>query len=406
MVQLSPKAAAIKKTVYVPFSVNIYNNAGDAWGIKMSIDDLTTDSMTLNISQRTDNIGYVSYGNEYTIEKQDSNGKWTDVNKAARNNIVFREDYCEFRNDESAKNKAAEDITYYENISFYTGELPVGHYRIKRTFSGNCNGRKGTLNSYAEFDITADTPNSWGLTFGCENDASETGITLYAGVTDPTTAKIFGDIWTGEDYDIERLDNNGEWETLEPVTEDGELYWNSVGIIIPENDTRKISVNWTNTYGKLPKGTYRISKTFMSYANASLEPPAVSRTMYCTFTIDAGGVNIGDYTIDASVTKASVNSLTLAITRSGKYAGTVFWDHGYDIYKKNSSGKFKLFKSTSAINGSTNNTVDLTKNTTVKTTLSVTDVYPELTAGTYRIKLKITDQTGHIKYAAADFVID
>ena len=136
-----------------------------------------------------------------------------------------------------------------------------------------------------------------------------------------------------------------------------------------------------------------------------MSPPAKSRTMYCRFTIGAGSVNIGDYTLDVSVSKAAANSITLALTRSGKYAGTVYWDHGYDVYKLNSKGKWKLYKSTSAINGSQSDTLDLPKGTTVKTALSFTGSYPDLTAGSYRIKLKITDQTGHIKYSYADFTV-
>ena len=125
----------------------------------------------------------------------------------------------------------------------------------------------------------------------------------------------------------------------------------------------------------------------------------------CGFTIDAGGVNIGDYTTAATVTKATSARLTLSVTRTGKYAGTVFWDHGYDLYKKNSKGSWKLYMSTSAINGRPEDTVDLPRNVTVRTAVDITEKYPELTAGTYRIRLKLTDQTGHLKYVSADFVI-
>ena len=131
----------------------------------------------------------------------------------------------------------------------------------------------------------------------------------------------------------------------------------------------------------------------------------MTRTVYCRFTIDSGSVNIGDYDLDVTVTMAANDRLTLSLTRSGKYAGKVYWDHGFDITKKNSKGNYKLYNSTSSINGSDEDTLDLPANTTVRTTLSLYGSYPDLTAGTYRVKLKITDQTGHIKYAYGDFVI-
>ena len=406
-VRLDPKSSPIKKKLYVPFTVKVYDTAEEAWGIEMNASDVTTDGLTVYIMQNSDNVGEVSFDGSYILEVREKTGEWSEVDKGARKKAVFPDLNVTFRNYSSAANKDVEVNSSHDNIEFYTGELPIGNYRIKRLINGNCNGMKGSLYATARFDITADTPNSWGLSFGSENDASETGITLYAGVTSAPTAKIFGDIWTGEAYDIERLTADGDWEALEPVTEDGELYWNEIGIIIPENDTRILKTDWSNTYGKLPKGTYRISKTFYSYNNALQTGPAVSKTVYCRFTIDEGSVNIGDYTVDVSVTKTLTNSLTMWLTRSGKYAGTVYWDYGFDLFKKNSKGKFKLYKDTSAINGSSSEffTVDIPSGRTVKTTFSLSGLYPELTSGTYRIKLKLIDQTGHIKYAYGDFEI-
>ena len=404
-VRLDPKSSSIKKKLYVPFTVKVYDTAEEAWGIKMSASDITTDGLTVYIMQNSDNVGQVRFDGSYILEVQEKTGEWSEVDKTARKKAIFPDLNVAFTNNASAAKKDVEVNSSHDNVEFYTGELPIGHYRIKRMINGDCNGMKGSLYASAEFDITADTPNSWGLSFGSENNASETGMTLYAGVTSAPTARIFGDIWTGEAYDIERLTSDGEWEALEPVTEDGEIYWNDVGIIIPENDTRRLKTDWSNTYGKLPKGTYRISKTFYTYNNAQQTGPAVSRTVYCRFTIDSGSVNIGDYDLDVTVTKAANDRLTLSLTRSGKYAGTVYWDHGFDITKKNSKGNYKLYNSTSSINGSDEDTLDLPANTTVRTTLSLYGSYPDLTAGTYRVKLKITDQTGHIKYAYGDFVI-
>ena len=404
-VRLDQNSPTIKKTLYVPFSVKVYDTAEEAWGVKMSVSEISTDGLKINITQEETNDGIISYNGSYVLEIQEKTGEWSEVDKGARRKAVFSDLDVAFTNSLLKMQRDGETNWSMDKVDFYTGTLNIGHYRIRRLINGDCNGIKGSLYATAEFDITADTPNSWGISFGCENDASETGITLYAGVTSVPTANIYGDIWTGEAYDLERLDTEGEWETLEPVTEDGEVYWNDIGIIIPENDTRLLKTDWTNVYGKLPKGTYRISKTFYSYNNARQSGPAESKTMYCRFTIDAGSVNIGDYDLDVAVTKAAADNLTLSLTRTGKYVGTVYWDHGFDIYRKNSKGKFKLYKSTSAINGSSSGILDLTRNTTVRTSLSLYGSYPNLTSGTYRIKLKLTDQTGHIKYAYGDFVI-
>ncbi len=83
-------------------------------------------------------------------------------------------------------------------------------------------------------------------------DLTSTSMTLIIHDNNPNRISY------GSDFYIERY-NNGSWDK---VKETGENYaFNDMAYYVDENGILEMNVNWTNMYGDLPKGTYRIVKT-------------------------------------------------------------------------------------------------------------------------------------------------
>ncbi|MBQ7564029.1 MAG: hypothetical protein IJT16_08570 [Lachnospiraceae bacterium] len=74
-----------------------------------------------------------------------------------------------------------------------------------------------------------------------------------------------GELIYGEGYAISRLEND-EWAPVPQIIDNGAFP--DIGYTIPVGGEAKIETNWEWLYGRLPKGTYRISKTILdSYDN-------------------------------------------------------------------------------------------------------------------------------------------
>lgn len=74
------------------------------------------------------------------------------------------------------------------------------------------------------------------------------------------------EITFGEDFVLERLDQETKEWTYVPIVVDGEWGFNSVGFPVSKNDTRDWTVDWTWLYGELMPGKYRIVKSVLSEA--------------------------------------------------------------------------------------------------------------------------------------------
>ena len=402
-VRLTPNAQTITKTLYVPFNIKVYEDAESAWGISMTVSDVTTDGLNLNISQPSTYNGYVEYYGSYILEEQDISGSWKVVDQKTLNDKrgeLFSDLYQTLGDDDDLNGTAGGSHTDW--IDYYCGELPEGHYRVKRRISGNCNGIKGSLYASAEFDILPTTPNSWGIYMEVADDACESSATLNITKSKVSNGNFVGDIWTSEAYSLEKY-IDGEWEDVE-MTDDN-FMWSESDIEIKEGETEKTVLNWESVYGKLGKGTYRLGKTFYVTVNPQF-PHTQEKNVFCTFTIDNGGVNIGKYDISVKVTKVSKNSVTFTVSRSGEYAGEIYWDGGYDIHRKVSSGKWSLYKGKSAMNTADAVSSDIVgNNSSISRTVRINSIYPALTSGTYRIKLRIKDQTERVRYFYGEFII-
>ncbi|MBR5089654.1 MAG: hypothetical protein IK093_09505 [Ruminiclostridium sp.] len=388
-VRLTPDSKPLTRKLYVPFTVKVYEDAESAWGVSMTASDVSTEGLTLTVSRSGPDDGDVHYFADYVLEVTDETGSWEEVNRKARRNTVFPDKY----------NSLVPGRNNTESISFYTGTLSPGHYRIKRRLTGDSGGVKGSLYACAEFDITDATPNGWGLSMSCGNDACEDGVTLTVRHDEPVMN--IREVWSNEAYAVERY-VKGKWEALEPT--DDNFAWSDTNKVIAVGNSKTVALNWERIYGLLPEGKYRIAKTFYS-SFANKPSRTVSNTLYAEFTVDKDGVNIGQYDPGMTAVSGTKTSLALRFARSGKYAGTVAWNGCYEIHRKASNGKWTLYKGKSAMDVSGCESRYIPDGRKTDITVDLSSVYPTLTRGTYRIKMKLTDGTGHSRYCYATFVV-
>ena len=155
------------------------------------------------------------------------------------------------------------------------GRLPDGSYRIRKEITKiHDNGDSETTPAYIKFTIggTAEEYITYSLM-----DVTPTGANLYEHEkVDESVALIYSEgMW------LEAL-QNGQWAYMEPTEE--------VNSFLPQEKyylherhypSSHIELDWSNLYGNLPDGTYRIAKEITN------TDPAVLRlcTIYGEFTI-------------------------------------------------------------------------------------------------------------------------
>lgn len=106
-----------------------------------------------------------------------------------------------------------------------------------------------------EFDENgALVPDAWGLTLTVK-DVTPTGCTV---VFVQSGGNPTGELETESAYfELEQY-KNGEWTAVKMIRND--IGWAGEGCPIDKNSSREIKVGWSDLYGELPSGKYRIGK--------------------------------------------------------------------------------------------------------------------------------------------------
>ena len=85
---------------------------------------------------------------------------------------------------------------------------------------------------------------------------SKTGLTVV--ITD-YNEEPFG--W-GPGYEVLKLVNNEQWI---PVESKVPMIFNEIAYVLDENKQWEYKIDWTNFYGELEPGTYKLKKTVYEY---------------------------------------------------------------------------------------------------------------------------------------------
>lgn len=119
----------------------------------------------------------------------------------------------------------------------------------------------------------------WGLTVTAEA-VMDTGLTLCFTQAGEGPA---GELETGSPFWLERWED-GAWQSVEMLEQEGELAWNDVAYSIQANADTRMEMNWSFLYGALPNGQYRLGKEVMDFRGAG---DYDTRSYYAAFTLPA-----------------------------------------------------------------------------------------------------------------------
>ena len=96
----------------------------------------------------------------------------------------------------------------------------------------------------------------WGITLSVKA-VTPSGCTL---VCMQSGGSPTGELQTGTDYNLIVL-RDGVWQEVPEIIDNAG--WNSLAYIITKEETTEFEYSWEWLYGKLPAGTYRLTKGFM-----------------------------------------------------------------------------------------------------------------------------------------------
>ncbi len=124
-----------------------------------------------------------------------------------------------------------------------------------------CQQTEETAKDYQTTVELIQTDDSWGIVLSV-TDISNTGLTL---VCSQNGGEITGELQTGEKYWLEEK-VDGQWQELsipeKPV-------WQDEAYTIETQNLTQWDIQWTNLYGTLSQGEYRIGKEIQDFRGGS-----------------------------------------------------------------------------------------------------------------------------------------
>ena len=107
--------------------------------------------------------------------------------------------------------------------------------------------------------IVSNKGDKWGLTLRAEN-VTKTGMTI---IFEQSGGNPSGRLEYGAAYALEKKVNE-KWQEVETKTGQP-LNWTLVGYSIKMNDITEMKIDWSNSYGELSSGLYRLKKDIMDF---------------------------------------------------------------------------------------------------------------------------------------------
>ena len=136
--------------------------------------------------------------------------------------------------------------------------------------------------AYDEWLADLNSPETLGLKLEVYG-ATATGCSLYFEVSPIRTAYPKGRLQTGEEFELDVIDENGNWTTVERI--DGSEWGDNI-LVLKASSTR-MDVEWADVYGELPEGHYRIRKTVTDYVD---DDDQIDYELYAEFTVTCKNV--------------------------------------------------------------------------------------------------------------------
>ncbi|MBO6231098.1 MAG: hypothetical protein J6O50_11095 [Ruminiclostridium sp.] len=315
----------------------LVKQGAEACGLKITVSDLTRGSLNLHYTrdmnvENADKLAY-NLSNRYEIQvwtgstwqtyDPDNLKRWNDEQMWFDSLLgIGGEEY----------GKEEDDLILFYGNDMYESEIPDGHYRISKIagVTSEVTGEHlGQLTAYAEFTIDEHTPNIFGITMTAKNVSPESVI--LAVQQSGVSFHVKRNLGYKARFVLERKTGSGEWKKVDgnPVT------WGPDVEPLTENGVTEIKEDFSDIYGSLPDGTYRISKQFVNYVGTGETKDDIlnSSTYYCEFVI---GEKTHDWGITISAKDVTPAGMTLLIDQKGGNAtGELTYGEPYSIECKN-----------------------------------------------------------------------
>ena len=320
----------------------------EACGLKITVSDLTKASLKLNYYCEGDNSKYLAFmwggkyeiqilsGNEWMTYDPDNFRRWNDEQMWFDSSFSINE--FPDHSDEH------ETILFYGD-NMYESEIPKGNYRVLKQIAVYGNGKNlGQLTAYAEFTIDEHTPNVFGITMTAKNVSPES-VTL-AVQQSGASFHVKRNLGYKARFVLERKTGSGEWKKVDgnPVT------WAPDIEPINENGITEIKEDFSDIYGSLPDGTYRISKLFVNYVGTGETKDDIlnSSTYYSTeFTLQDNVwyvTEVNAFGVSVAVKDVTTEGLTLVTKHDGTtLKSDVLCDQSRYVERMNDSGEWEEY---------------------------------------------------------------
>ncbi|MBP3854185.1 MAG: hypothetical protein IK990_01050, partial [Ruminiclostridium sp.] len=383
----------------------LVEQGAEACGLKITVSDLTKASLKLNYYCEGDNSKYLAFmwggkyeiqilsGNEWMTYDPDNFRRWNDEQMWFDSSFSINE--FPDHSDEH------ETILFYGD-NMYESEIPKGNYRVLKQIAVYGNGKNlGQLTAYAEFTIDEHTPNVFGITMTAKNVSPES-VTLavqQSGAGFHVKRNLGYKAW----FVLESKTGSGEWKKVDgnPVT------WAPDIEPINENGVTEIKEDFSDIYGSLSDGTYRISKQFVNYVgNGETKDDIInSSTYYCEFVI---GEKTHDWGITMSAKDVSPAGMTLLLDqKGGNPTGELTYGEDFSIEIK--SDEFGTWEKLGYITDEINWTdigYILEPGAHNENQINWTYIYGYLPAGHYRLVKEFMDFRKTGDYDQCDFYME
>lgn len=203
--------------------------------IKIKIDEMLPNGFVGTIEVGTD---LFKVGEQITIIVQD-------------NVTVVQKDGSIFAYDELEPNIPESDLEVGNLVwvGYQSYDYVVGNGKYNQIFAYHVEAKERGMEDEGFPD--------WGITLSVK-DVTDSGLTL---VCTQSGGEADGELQTGSDYKLIVLKE--AWEDVPTIIED--YGWTAEAYMIAKDDVTEFEINWEWLYGKLPKGTYRLTKGFMNF---------------------------------------------------------------------------------------------------------------------------------------------
>ncbi len=317
----------------------------EVWGYTFTVSDVNKAGLMMHFKRDVSAKWadkYIISAGDFIIETLDEGGDWVTYEPELQKKWGYPDWLLEYDTEDIAE----DDIPaqFYGEDELGGNELPNGRYRIRlpiaaviaEDFPTSRRDPHVSGSAYAEFDITDETPNVFGMSFKVTNvtsgrvtievkqDKSEFGTEWYHALSYQAKLGYLAP------YSMQQY-VGGKWVAVTPIGLPG---WSSMIFPVEADGVTVIKKDFSALYDRLANGRYRIAYTFVNYYSGGGDDYNSAsvlneKTCYIEFEVTDGETHWG-ITLEAK--EVTATGMTLVINEwGGRYSGDVTYGTSFGV---------------------------------------------------------------------------